>query len=149
MSLQPSEARPEASAAWAESLSSEVKLFGIRVLIAQPGAHRTNIIKTSQANPLGGHPIPDYEPLRQAAYVRYKNQDGKQPNDPLKAMTAIVDVVRGEGAAEGKHMPLWLVLGKDSEEDLRENMEVRLQNLEEWKDVTRSVGVETDDSVLI
>lgn len=64
-------------------------------------------------------------------------------------MTAIVDVVRGEGPAKGKPMPLWLLLGKDSEEDLRENIQVRLANLEEWKDVTRSVGVEDDNVVLI
>ena len=136
-------------AAWGESLSSEIKPFGLRVLIVQPGAHRTNIIQTSQANPLGGHTIADYDQLRQAAYVRYKNQDGKQPNDPVKAMSAIVDVVRGEGLAAGKQMPLWLVLGKDSEEDLREHVQMRLKNLEEWKDVTRSVGVEGDDVVLI
>lgn len=64
-------------------------------------------------------------------------------------MTAIVDVVRGEGLAKGKPMPLWLLLGKDAEEDLRENVLVRLENLEEWKEVTRSVGVEDDNVVLI
>jgi hypothetical protein len=67
----------------------------------------------------------------------------------VKAMSVIVDVVRGEGPAKDKPMPLWLVLGKDSEEDLRENIEVRLKNLEEWKDVTRSVSVEDDNIVLI
>lgn len=135
--------------AWGESLSAEIKPFGIRVLIAQPGATRTNIITTAQANPLGGHAIEAYDALRTAGAQRYKNQAGKQPNDPVKAMTAIVDVVRGEGPAAGKPMPLWLVLGKDAEEDLREHVRQRLENLEEWKDVTRSVGVDSDDTVFI
>ena len=64
-------------------------------------------------------------------------------------MTAIADVVRGEGPAKGKPMPLWLLLGKDAEEDLRENVKVRLENLEEWKEITRSVVVEDDNVVLI
>ena len=135
--------------AWGESLAAEIRPFGVRVLIVQPGAHRTNIIATSQANPLGGHPIPDYDPLRQASLIRYKNQHGKQPNDPVKSMKAVVDVVRGEGVAEGKRMPLWLLLGTDSEQDMRENIQQRTKNMEEWLDVTRSVGVEGDDIVLI
>lgn len=87
--------------------------------------------------------------MRQGAIKRYNAQDGKQPSDPVKAMTAIIDVVRGEGPAKGKDWPLWLVLGKDAEADLRENCEVRLKNLDEWKDVTRGVAVDDDHFVLI
>lgn len=119
------------------------------MLIAQPGAHRTGIISTSLANPLGGQPVADYDYLRQMAQTRYENQDGKQPNDPLKSMTALADVVRGEGVAKGRPMPLWLLLGKDAEEDMREHIRQRSENLEEWKDVTTSVNVDLDDVVFI
>ena len=76
-------------------------------------------------------------------------QNGKQPNDPVKAMSAVVDVVRGEGLAAGKPTPLWLVLGQDAENDLRERARVRLENLEEWKDVTRSVAADDGNVVVI
>lgn len=135
--------------AWGEGLSAEVRPFGIKVLIVQPGATRTNIIATAQKNPLGGHTIDAYDGMRQIGAQRYKNQDGKQPNDPVKAMTAVVDVIRGEGPAAGKDLPLWLVLGKDAEEDLRESIRQRLENLEEFKDITRSIAVESDDAVFI
>ncbi|KIP06314.1 hypothetical protein PHLGIDRAFT_119106 [Phlebiopsis gigantea 11061_1 CR5-6] len=135
--------------AWGEGLSSELKPFGVRVLIVQPGAHRTTILTTSHANPLGGQQLPDYEAMRQAGAKRYIDQNGKQPNDPVKAMTAVVDVIRGEGQAAGKPTPLWLVLGQDAENDLREHVKVRLESLEEWKDITRSVAVDDDDVVLI
>ncbi|EKM56916.1 uncharacterized protein PHACADRAFT_208084 [Phanerochaete carnosa HHB-10118-sp] len=135
--------------AWGECLSTEVKPFGIHVLIAQPGAHRTGIIATAQAHWLGGDTIEDYDSMREAAAKRFRNQHGKQPNDSMKSMSVLADVVRGEGPAKGKQMPLWLVLGKDAEEDLRANVQQRLENLDEWKDVTRNVVVDSDDAVLI
>ncbi|KIP07376.1 hypothetical protein PHLGIDRAFT_118145 [Phlebiopsis gigantea 11061_1 CR5-6] len=133
--------------AWGEALSAEVKIFGIRVLIVQPGAHRTDMVSNAEANPISSKSLPFYDGMKKAVTAIYKGMDGKQPNDASKAMTAVVDVVRGEGLAEGKTMPLWLVLGQDAEDDLRENFRVRLQNLDEWKDVTRSVLIVSGEAV--
>jgi hypothetical protein len=88
--------------------------------------------------------IPDYQQLREALAAKYAMQNGKQPGDPEKAMSAIVDVVRGEGMAAGRPMPLWLVLGTDAEQDLRDFCADRLKNLNEWQDVTRSCAVSGD-----
>lgn len=126
-----------------------MKLFGVRVLIVQPGAHRTNIIANATAEPLPTRPLPCYEKLRELATERYRKSMGKQPNDPEKAMNAVVDVVRSEGLAAGKPMPLWLVLGKDAEDDLRENFAERTKNLEEYLEVTRSVTADDGHAVLI
>ena len=76
-------------------------------------------------------------------------QVGKQPGDPVKAMNALADVVRGEGLAAGRKMPLWLVLGTDSEQDLRASIAEKTANLEEWKDVSRSCAVDDTDIVLV
>lgn len=130
-------------------MKNEVAQFGIRVLLAQPGAHRTNIVTASEGNNVTKELIPDYDAMRMQGFEKYKLQNGKQPGDPEKAMLALADVVRGEGLAEGKEMPLWLVLGTDAEQNLRDYMAERLQNLDEWVDVTRSTTFPGKDFVLV
>ena len=119
------------------------------MLIAQPGAHRTNIVIAAERNNVTRDTIPDYDAMRIKGAEKYKAQNGKQPGDPEKAMLALADVVRGEGVAEGKEMPLWLVLGTDAEQNLRDYMAERLQNLDEWVDVTRSTTFPGKDFVLV
>ena len=136
-------------AAYAEALSTEIAQFGIRVLIVQPGAHRTDVITSARNNILTQQEIEDYREMRERGFARYANQNGKQPGDAVKAMTAVADVVRGEGMAEGKPWPLWLVLGRDAEEDLRNHCVQKLGNLDEWLEVTRSTTVDDGNIVLI
>ena len=121
---------------------------GVRVLLVQPGAHRTNIVASAAKVNFVHQLIPDYEPMRIAGLQKYKLQSGKQPGDPVRAMSAVVDVVRGEGLAAGKEMPLWFVLGTDAEDNLREYMAERLQNLDEWTELTRSATI-TDEPVVL
>ena len=115
----------------------------------QPGAHRTEVITSAQQNVVAERRIDDYAKMREAGASRYANQNGKQPGDPEKAMKALIDVVRGEGLAAGKAWPLWLVLGRDAEEDLRNSCVQKLQNLDEWAEVTRSTTVDDENVVFI
>ncbi|KAJ3556742.1 hypothetical protein NM688_g1852 [Phlebia brevispora] len=137
--------------AYGEGLSTELAPFNIRVLLVQPGAHRTagipNMFKNSLAG--DGDAIRDYDGMRTLGNARFRAQEGKQGGDAVKAAEAIADVVRGEGRAAGRPFPLWLVLGKDAEDDLRANLKQRLQNLDEWQDVTRSTTIETQDSIVL
>lgn len=119
------------------------------MLVAQPGAHRTNIVTAAAKNNLWQETIPDYDAMREATIAKYGGQHGKQPGDPVKAMNAIVDVVRGEGLAAGKKMPLWLLLGVDAEQNLRDRMAERTKNMEEWVEVTRSVKIDDGNIVLV
>ncbi|KAI0338156.1 NAD(P)-binding protein [Trametopsis cervina] len=130
--------------AYAETLQQEIRQFGIRILIAQPGAHRTDVIPTSLSNVIVQKTIPAYEPLRLAGKEVYAKMHGKQPGDPEKAMVALVDVVRGEGQAQGRPMPLWLVLGEDAEQNLRDFCAERIKNLDEWQETTRSCTIPAD-----
>lgn len=81
-------------------------------------------------------------------FAKYIAQIGKQPGDPAKAMNIVVDFVRGEGVAEGKEIPPWLVLGSGAEQNLRDCMAERLQNLDEWIDVTRSTTIHEEGVVI-
>ena len=160
--------------AYGESLSTELAPFGLRVLLVQPGAHRTHGIPnmfrpanrlasprsppiTNDASPLSSHTpsptdehptpspagIPDYTPLRTHGEARLRAQQNRQPGDAAKAARAIADVVCGE-----RPCPLWLVLGRDAEDDLRQSIEMRLRNLDEWREVTRGTGVDCEEGVV-
>ncbi|KAG1892259.1 hypothetical protein F4604DRAFT_1672321 [Suillus subluteus] len=109
--------------AMSESLATELEPFNIRVLLVKPGAFRTEGIL---GHPWDcSNPIPDYDEQR----------------DPDKAMEIVVDVVKGEGCAAGREWPLYLVLGKDAEADIRSKCAKVLKHLDDWNDDVRGVDV--------
>ncbi|CAL1699310.1 unnamed protein product [Somion occarium] len=123
-----------------ETLAVEVAPFSIRVLIAEPGPFRTEGMLSL---PMSTHNnIPEYDEARERTDQQVKWFDGKQPNDPVKAMEILVDVVRGEGRAAGKPWPLYLPLSIEAEEAIRNKCKVLLNVVDEWKDVIRDTRVE-------
>jgi hypothetical protein len=121
--------------AYGETLAVEVAQFGIRVMIVEPGGFRTEGIYGQQY--YTSNALPDYDALRNKSIAILTAADGTQPGDPDKAALAIVDVVRGEGQAEGKSLPKYLVLGSDAEGQVKEKIKLISDTLETWKDVTR------------
>jgi len=120
-----------------EALAAEVAQFSIRVLIVAPASFRTEGMLSYPY--FTGNPIPDYDAMRNAGQKQVNSMIGKATNDPKKAVEAICDVVRGEGVAKGKEWPLYLMLGKGCEEDVRSKCTKVLSVLDEWKDVTRAM----------
>jgi NAD(P)-dependent dehydrogenase (short-subunit alcohol dehydrogenase family) len=90
---------------FSEVLSNEVKPFGVKVTIVEPGAFRTDWGGSSMTiAPV----LPDYDSTV-GAMNRYRVEtDGKQPGDPAKAAAAILEVVSLDNP------PLRLLLGKDA-----------------------------------
>ncbi|KAG7087176.1 hypothetical protein E1B28_013157 [Marasmius oreades] len=121
---------------YSETLASEVARFSVKVLIVEPGALRTEgIVSARPYIPLGN--IPEYQDLRERVDTYYRiDVDGKQRNDPAKVAKVIVDVVKGEGAAGGRPWPLYLPLGVDGVEAMKNKCERLLETIEEWKDVS-------------
>jgi len=124
-----------------ETLALELGPLNIRVLLVEPGAFRTEGIYSHQFD--CSNPIPDYDEQRVSGCVNFPSISGKQPGDPDKAMNIVVDVVKGEGCAGGREWPLYLVLGKDVEADIRHKCAKVLKHLDDWNDVVR--GVDLDD----
>lgn len=75
---------------YSEVLASEVAPFGVKVVIVEPGAFRTDWQGTSmELHPVG----PDYEETV-GAMNRYRQaNNGTQPGDPARAAQVIIDVV--------------------------------------------------------
>lgn len=112
-------------------MAVELEPFGIRMLIVEPGAFRTEGIyrheKFDESNM-----IADYDEKREGAVKTFNAPAGKQRGDPTKAMKALVEVVCGEGRAQGKAWPLYLVLGRDAERDVRNKCAQMIRHLDEW-----------------
>ena len=70
--------------------------------------------------------------LRAAAY------DGHQLGDPEKLVQVVLDVVRGEGVALGRELPLSLPLGSDTFNTIQETLCRTDKVLEDWEDVIKS-----------
>ncbi len=122
-----------------QALYQELKPLGIRVLLVELGAFRTNFLgSTMQAvMPSAPYRAPN------AAGVGLQTQfdsNGKQPNDPEKAAPKMFEVITGTGDGEGKTHYLRLPLGSDSWDGIVGQMEADRKNFDVFEEVARTVG---------
>jgi NAD(P)-dependent dehydrogenase (short-subunit alcohol dehydrogenase family) len=118
---------------FSEVLNNEVKPFGVKVTIIEPGAFRTDWGGSSMTiAPVGA----DYESTV-GELNRYRvKADGQQPGDPAKAAKAIIDIVALD------EPPLRLLLGKDALEHADRASRSRAEEAARWADVTTSTDYE-------
>ena len=115
-----------------EALAAEVAPLGIRLLIVEPGAFRTEF---------GGHrmhraqPIEAYAISVGATRAAVDAMDGSQPGDPRKAARAILEV---PASAEP---PLRLALGDDAVDSIAAHHEMLRADLTRWEKVSRAMGL--------
>ena len=113
-----------------EALALEVAPLGIKVLIVEPGAFRTEF----GAEALRSMPVtPAYKDTLANIRGVLRDMHGAQPGDPAKAARAVAL------ALESDVTPLRLQLGADSIGAVRAHAEQLLEELATWE----RVGVET------
>ncbi|MES9538841.1 oxidoreductase [Actinomadura sp. NPDC000600] len=114
---------------FSEVLANEAAPFGVKVVIVEPGAFRTDW----QGSSMRLHPVgPDYEESV-GAINRYRQaNDGTQPGDPARAAQAVIDVVGADDP------PRRLLLGSDALASARRSAEARAAETEQWADVSSS-----------
>ncbi len=61
-----------------------------------------------------------------------------QPGDPKKGVQVMLDVVRGEGVAQGKEFPKSLLLGSDCFGSVQKQLDDYLKLQSEWKPFRRA-----------
>ncbi|GGB36189.1 short-chain dehydrogenase/reductase [Flexivirga endophytica] len=107
-----------------EALAGEVAPLGIRVLIVEPGPFRTEFAGRSMtfADPIDGYAGTPAGVVRR----RFRDQDGVQPNDPVRAARIIVDAVSDDSA------PLRIPLGPEAIDRIRAKLTQQLEDLERW-----------------
>ena len=114
---------------FSEVLANEVKPFGVKVTIVEPGAFRTDWQGTSMHRAAVGE---DYESTVGEMNRLRDATDGKQAGDPARAAKIIIDVV---ASAEP---PLRLLLGAGAVDAAMASSVARAAEAEQWADVSRS-----------
>lgn len=108
-----------------EALSAEVSPLGLRVLIVEPGAFRTDWhARAMRLQKPCGEPYKATVGARQSAF---SSRIGNQPGDPVKAAEAILEAVDAE------HPPLRLVLGRHALGRLRNKLVSFERELAAWE----------------
>ncbi len=113
------------------TLAEEVSTFGIRILIVQPGSHRTEIFSAAST----ATELPAYAQVTGPMRRFLGTVDGAQPGDPSKAAQIVVDLVRS-----GRELPLRLPLGADAVANIGNAVDKVRRDVDEWADVARSTA---------
>lgn len=111
----------------AESLAQEVRPFGVRVTVVQPGPFRTGFARRSVAVPVP--PVPGYEATVGKFRQLLERMDGRQPGDPARAAQAILQAVRHPNP------PFRLVLGRYAVGKVRKALADAGKELADWETV--------------
>lgn len=112
------------------TLRKEVAPLGIKVMVVQPGAFRTDFAGRS----LHGSTtiIADYDATVGPRRKAVDETSGKELGDPVKAAHVLVDVITGE------KLPDSLLLGSDAVTWATDAIKAELQEIEDWKIVSAS-----------
>lgn len=139
-------------AAFNDALNTDYGMVNpnIRSIVFEPGFFRTQVfaatnMKTQETKSLGE----GMQGLEKSLDESTRSIHGTERGDARKAVERMVDVVRGEGMAEGKALPPRLPLGVDSLEKIREKCRETLRLCEEWEPLITSTDyVEGKEAVL-
>ncbi|OLL28228.1 short-chain dehydrogenase/reductase [Burkholderia sp. SRS-W-2-2016] len=120
---------------FSEVLAKEVREFGIKVTIAEPGGMRTQWAGTSMTVPA----ISDaYKPVIEPVVARLRASDGKQPGDPTRVADVLISIA---GSATA---PLRLLLGSDAVAVAADAARSRAAEDAQWRGVSESVAFQGD-----
>jgi NAD(P)-dependent dehydrogenase (short-subunit alcohol dehydrogenase family) len=108
-----------------EALADEVGPLGIKVLVVEPGAFRTQLFGNVSASA----PLADYDATVGQTRRMVESSDGKQPGDPAKAAAAIL------AALEAEHTPLHLPLGDDAVDAILGHLDSVRSQITAWEKV--------------
>jgi len=111
---------------WSEALRDEVAPLGIRVIIVEPGAFRTEFAGDANMRPSGR--LDAYRPVIEPVEAYLYGGDGDQPGDPAKAAEVMI------AAVESADPPLRLVLGPDSYAAWDRKIASVRADLDAWRD---------------
>jgi NAD(P)-dependent dehydrogenase (short-subunit alcohol dehydrogenase family) len=119
---------------FSEVLGSEVAPFGVKVIIVEPGAFRTDWQGASMERHAVGD---DYMESVGAIHAMRDATDGAQPGDPARGAEVIVAVVGDPDP------PRRLLLGSDAVAAARAAGERRAEELERWATISASADYAT------
>jgi NAD(P)-dependent dehydrogenase (short-subunit alcohol dehydrogenase family) len=114
---------------FSEVLANEVSAFGVKVIIVEPGAFRTDWMGSSMTM---HEPGPDYRDAVAFIHELRRTANGSQQGDPARAARIIIDVV------EAPEPPRRLLLGSDAVELALASGAERDAEARQWANVSCS-----------
>jgi len=117
-----------------ESLKDEVGPFRIEVHCIEPGYFATDILSSNNLTVNTNASVPDYAQLNKMVTEQLRNISGNQPGSPIKGVARIIEAVTHTGYAEGKVVPVRVVLGGDAYEQSGKIIARMQKEREEWKE---------------
>lgn len=115
-----------------EGLAIELQPFGIKCLIVEPGAFRTDFFKEGTSFISGDIAIDDYNDRRQPLMDHFTEYDGIQAGDPKKLAKALTTTL------ESDNPPLRLLCGRYAAKSIDEYLQARRGEFDAWRAVTES-----------
>jgi NAD(P)-dependent dehydrogenase (short-subunit alcohol dehydrogenase family) len=110
-----------------EALADEVRPLGIKVLIVEPGAFRTELFGNISAS----EPIGDYDGTAGETRRMIEASAGRQPGDPAKAAAAML------AALDAPDTPLRLPLGDDAVDAILGHLDSVRSDIATWEKLAR------------
>ncbi|QYT04460.1 hypothetical protein H0G86_011366 [Trichoderma simmonsii] len=130
-----------------ECLAKELAIFspGVKVLMVDPGYFRTKVFSNiSHVEPRN----PDYAQFNAGVRQFEASLVGKEPGDADKAVTRMIELVKGTGMAAGRQIPLRVPLGSDGWERVKTKCEETIKICEDWEEVAKSTDyIAIDEAV--
>ncbi|KAI0206677.1 hypothetical protein F4808DRAFT_404877 [Astrocystis sublimbata] len=118
-------------------LAEEVKPFGIKHCLVEPGFFRTDLLKPGSnfAKTSTESRIPDYAEINKNADDAFTNFHGTQLGNPVKGAEVLYDVITSSGVAAGRELPGLLPLGSDAATMIADNARGVISQVDEWAEV--------------
>ncbi|MEV4534172.1 SDR family NAD(P)-dependent oxidoreductase [Asanoa sp. NPDC049518] len=116
---------------FSETLATELAPLGVRVMIVEPGAFRTEF----NSNKYVTRELAAYDATAGATRRFTRELADAEPNDPVKGVAAILT------AMDSPNPPLRLLLGDDAVDGLREHHQALLAEVDEWEHLSRSTAI--------
>ncbi|MBD5788308.1 SDR family NAD(P)-dependent oxidoreductase [Cellulosimicrobium terreum] len=114
---------------FSEVLAAEMRPLGIRVVLVEPGAFRTDW----QGGSMTMYPVgPDYESTVGTIHEFRRSSQGNQPGDPARAARLLVDLV------DHDELPMRLPLGAGAVDQILANEQRRIAETTDWAAFSRS-----------
>ncbi|MCZ4244115.1 oxidoreductase [Pedobacter punctiformis] len=114
-----------------EALAQEVSAFGIKVTLVEPGPLRTDFFGRSVV--FAQKEITDYHAATGNIRERSKQMDGKQPGDPAKVASSILEISRLENP------PFRLPFTQATLDTLQQKIISYQQVIDDWKEIAVQV----------
>ena len=121
---------------FSEALAAEVKPWGIKVLVIEPGAFRTSF---SGGGLVQSEPLPAYDETVGPTREMITGIDGRQPGDPARAAAAIL------AALHDDQTPLRLPLGSDAVDGVLAHLDSVRTEIQAWETISRSTDFPDTD----